>query len=152
MGWRGRGTRARSMGESVVFGVVGRGDATLMVGSTTYPWCTSYRCTTDFYVSGAPHSRVPWIDLPPFLEHGPTELSGAWKCGAPWIHVICMAHIDMMRHGCGGLPPPALVLVGAHICVAHLTSSAPRIRQNLWRIFWGAPQIIIRGALKRGAS
>jgi hypothetical protein len=25
MGWKGRGTRARSMGESVVFGVVGRG-------------------------------------------------------------------------------------------------------------------------------
>jgi hypothetical protein len=27
----------------------------------------------------------------------------------------------------------------------------PRIRPNLWRIFWGAPRILIRGAPKHGA-
>jgi hypothetical protein len=102
------------MGESVVFGVVGRGDATFMVGSTTYSWCTSYRCATDFHVSGAPHSRAPRIDLPPYPEHGPTKLSGAQKYGVPQIHVICVVHDNMMRHGYGGLTPPALVPAGAH--------------------------------------
>jgi hypothetical protein len=114
--------------------VVGRGDATFMVGSTAYLWRTSYWCATDFYVSGAPKTHAPRIYLPPFLENGPTELCGAWKCGVPRIRVICMAHSHIMRHGCGGLTPPVVVPIGAHTCVVHLTFGAPRIAKPVAHI------------------
>jgi hypothetical protein len=127
------------------------GDGIFMVSSTTYPWRTSYRCATDFYISGAYKSRAPRICLPPFPENGPTDIRGAWKCGVPLISAICVAHSHIMHHGCGGLTPPAIVLVGAHICMAHPIFDAPSIRQDLWHIFLGAPRIIIHGASKRGA-
>jgi hypothetical protein len=128
------------------------GDGTFMVvGTMTYPWCTSFWCATDLYVSGAPKAHAPRICLPPFPDHGPTELRGAWIRGVPQIPAICVAHDDIMRHGCGGLTPPAIVPIGAHICVAHNMSGVPRIWQDLWRIFLGVPRILIRGASKHGA-
>jgi hypothetical protein len=128
------------------------GDGTFMVvGTTAYPWRISVWCATDIYISGAPKGRAPRICLPPFPEDGPTYIRGAWNCGAPLISAICVAHSHFVRHGCGGLTPPAMVLVGAHICVAHLLFGAPHIRWYLWRILYGAPRLLIRGAPKHSA-
>jgi hypothetical protein len=118
---------------------------------TTYPWRTSLWCSTNIYISGAPKGHAPRICLPPFPEDGPTYICGAWICGAPLISAICVAHTHFMCHGCGGLTPPAMVLVGAHICVAHPLFGAPQIRWYMWRISLGAPWLLIYGAPKHSA-
>jgi hypothetical protein len=64
---------------------------------------------------------------------------------------ICVAHPKSMRHGYGGLTPQALVLAGAHLCVAHPFFGAPYIRRYLWSIYLGAPRLLICGAPKRSA-
>jgi hypothetical protein len=127
------------------------GDGTFMVVGTTYSWHISLRCSTKLYISGAPNGRAPRICLPPFLEDGPTYIRGARIYSAPLISTICVAHSQFVRHGCGGLTPPALVLVGAHICVAHHLFGAPRIRWYPWHISLGAPRLLIHGAPKRSA-
>jgi hypothetical protein len=109
------------------------------------------KCSTKLYISGTPNCRAPRICLPPFPEDGPTYIRGARICGAPLISAICVAHSQFVHHRCGGLTPPALVLVGAHICVAHHLFGAPRIRWYLWRILHGAPRLLIRGAPKCSA-
>jgi hypothetical protein len=116
------------------------GDGTFMVIGTTYPWCTSIWCSTNIYISGAPRGHAPQICLPPFPEDG-----------APLISSICVAHPKFMRHGCGGLTPQALVLVWAHICVAHPFFDTPRIRRYLWSIYLGVPRLLICGVSKRSA-
>jgi hypothetical protein len=123
----------------------------MVVGTMTYPWCTSIWCSTNIYISGASMDHAPWICLPPFLEDGPTYIRGVWICGAPLISAICVAHSHFVRHGCGGLTPPAMVPVGAHICVVHPLFGAPHIRWYLWRILYGAPRLLIRGAPKHSA-
>jgi hypothetical protein len=128
------------------------GDGTFMVvGTMTYPWCTSIWYSTNIYISGAPKGRAPRICLPPFLEDGPTYICGAWICGAPLISAICMVYSHFVRHGCGSLTPPARVLFGAHICMAHPLFGAPHIRWYLWRILYGAPCLLIHGAPKCSA-
>jgi hypothetical protein len=76
---------------------------------------------------------APRICLPPFSKEGPTYIRGAWICSAPLISALCVTHSHFVRHGCGGLTPPGMVLVGAHICVAHPLFGAPCIRWYLWR-------------------
>jgi hypothetical protein len=127
------------------------GDGTFMVVGTTYSWRTSLWCFTNIYISGAPRGHAPRICLPPFPEDGPTYIRGAWIRGASLISAICVAHPKFMRHGCGGLTPQALVLVGAHICVAHQLFGVPRISWYLWFILHGAPRLLIRGAPKCSA-
>jgi hypothetical protein len=68
--------------------------------------------------------------------------------GAPLLSSICVAHPISMRHGYGGLTPQALVLAGAHLCVAHPFFGAPRIRRYLSSIYLGAPRLLIYGAPK----
>ena len=127
------------------------GDGTFMVVGTTYPWRTSKWCSTDIYTRGAPLSGAPRICLPPFPEGGPTHIHGACICGAPRVSTLCVAHPQCMRHGYGGLTPQALVLVGAHICVAHPFFGAPRIRRYLCNIYLDAPRLLICGVPKRSA-
>jgi hypothetical protein len=127
------------------------GDGTFMVVGTTYPWRTSIWCSTNIYISGAPRGHAPRICLPPFLEDGPTYIRGTCISGAPLLSSICVAHPKSMRHGYGGLTPQALVLAGAHLCVAHPFFGAPHIRRYLWSIYLGAPWLLICGAPKHSA-